>query len=207
MKKDILSLLTLTAITLTLTVTAHASVLFDNTQNTLNGGDSIANGQLRATKFLTGNDPYTVTSITLKMINFNGTSATVDIRSGVSDPGTFPDLLIGTLTSPELYPSDWTTLPLPVFTTTGITLQPNSYYWVVLGGDGFAWGYTDNKTGTGYIDENAVGHPDWYYSFSNVKYQMEVNDATASTVPEPTTYALLCIGLGVVGYARKKMHE
>ena len=28
---------------------------------------------------------------------------------------------------------------------------------------------------------------------------------TTSAVPEPSTYALLCIGLGVVGYARKRM--
>ena len=27
----------------------------------------------------------------------------------------------------------------------------------------------------------------------------------ATAVPEPSTYALLCISLGVVGYARKKM--
>jgi hypothetical protein len=27
----------------------------------------------------------------------------------------------------------------------------------------------------------------------------------AAAVPEPSTYALLCIGLGVVGYARRKM--
>ena len=26
-----------------------------------------------------------------------------------------------------------------------------------------------------------------------------------AAVPEPSTYALLCIGLGVIGYARKKM--
>ena len=27
----------------------------------------------------------------------------------------------------------------------------------------------------------------------------------ANAVPEPSTYALLCISLGVVGYARKRM--
>ena len=30
-------------------------------------------------------------------------------------------------------------------------------------------------------------------------------DYTPNSVPEPSTYALLCISLGVVGYARKRM--
>ena len=30
-------------------------------------------------------------------------------------------------------------------------------------------------------------------------------DVTVTTVPEPTTYVLLCLSLGVVGYARKRM--
>jgi len=30
---------------------------------------------------------------------------------------------------------------------------------------------------------------------------------TASAVPEPSTYALLCLGLGVLGYARKRMNK
>ena len=35
--------------------------------------------------------------------------------------------------------------------------------------------------------------------------QVDATQNDAAAVPEPSTYALFCIGLGVLGYARKKM--
>ena len=45
-----------------------------------------------------------------------------------------------------------------------------------------------------------------YPSETNSLYGIsEVLTAQTSAVPEPSTYALLCVSLGVIGYARKKM--
>jgi hypothetical protein len=35
----------------------------------------------------------------------------------------------------------------------------------------------------------------------------DIKLAVAESVPEPSTYALLCLGLGVLGYARKRMNK
>ena len=64
----------------------------------------------------------------------------------------------------------------------------------------------DYTTGDGYsvlaIAESLVGGP-WLQSSNN--YMMKLETGPATTVPEPSTYALLCISLGVMGYARKRM--
>ena len=45
------------------------------------------------------------------------------------------------------------------------------------------------------------------YTWTVPNDSITLNINNASAVPEPSTYALLCISLGVVGYARKRMKK
>ena len=96
-------------------------------------------------------------------------------------------------------------------------LLPNSTYFLLtwactnsagqLQGDTFTWGYTNSSSGTGpgfttnWL-EVVGGTPT---PNASSPFIMQVNATQNSVVPEPSTYALLCISLGVVGYARKRM--
>jgi hypothetical protein len=109
-------------------------------------------------------------------------------------------------------------------------LDPSASYWLLLyssdalttkTGD-FGWSYTYTGQGASYQasgawypkDGNAglyidagpvanlvIGGP-YPAGLTDLPYQMQLD-----TVPEPSTYALLIIGLGVVGYARKRMNK
>ena len=60
--------------------------------------------------------------------------------------------------------------------------------------------YTGSQTGGfGFVGLESAGN-----AASSLNYYLAVGK-TQAAVPEPSTYALLCISLGVVGFARKKM--
>ena len=65
-------------------------------------------------------------------------------------------------------------------------------------------------TGKIYLDYGWYdGNGDYFAGLLTAQYNSQDALASvtvnASAVPEPSTYALLCISLGVIGYARKKM--
>jgi hypothetical protein len=52
-------------------------------------------------------------------------------------------------------------------------------------------------------ERNTAGY--WYNHGNPYAMKLTVDNTPASAVPEPSTYALLCISLGVVGFVRRKM--
>jgi PEP-CTERM motif len=65
--------------------------------------------------------------------------------------------------------------------------------------------YTLDLSYTYYTeDPRGLADPGAVYAPDGLGLSDSVN-ASVTTVPEPTTYALLCISLGVVGYVRRKM--
>jgi hypothetical protein len=91
------------------------------------------------------------------------------------------------------------------------TVGSNSWYpqaWDGVANYGAA-AYADGITGTDGFPAFQVGSdPTITIDGAGAAYMMQINaDGTTETVPEPSTYALLVISLGVVGYARKRMNN
>lgn len=104
-----------------------ADILSDNTSNT-SGGDFLATDtNWQAQRFTTDAQSYSLTAVTLRMLRDTGSGA-AQVRI-FSDSSGNPGAVVGTLTPPGSY-SD--TLADTTFTASGITLQANSTYWVVL---------------------------------------------------------------------------
>jgi PEP-CTERM motif len=57
----------------------------------------------------------------------------------------------------------------------------------------------------GFVTEGFEGYITGFSLVGNAPAITNVTLGTATAVPEPSTYLLLCLSLGVVGYARKKM--
>ena len=84
------------------------------------------------------------------------------------------------------------------FTAIG-TNGTNGYYWSdtqYAAAPSFAWAFSTYNGQQNALDKSSAG----LYAVA-----VRPGELVASTVPEPSTYALLCISLGVVGYARRKM--
>ena len=78
-------------------------------------------------------------------------------------------------------------LALDYWSETAYAAFPD-YAWAFFAGDGFQGGPDDKG---------------FRYSYG-LAVRPGQFDFSISTVPEPSTYALLCISLGVVGYARER---
>ena len=63
--------------------------------------------------------------------------------------------------------------------------------------------YTTNGLQTLYVQTQITNVDAFTHRIQSVNFDVTQSNA----VPEPSTYALLCISLGVVGYARKKMNK
>ena len=147
-------------------------------------------------------------------------------------PGGLPNTSIaavGNLTMQGTLPSNHDIANMKFIPTSSITLDATATYWVSLGTSNnttaIDWQVTDStapNTGATYTynltamdlvanqtafyadynSDSPYGSDVFSFQTDNVLvYQMQVD-----TVPEPSTYALLVISLGVVGYARKKMN-
>ena len=99
-----------------------------------------------------------------------------------------------------------------------IRLSANTTYWVGPYGEipwpikqtAASWNYTDSNigSGAGFSTTWADYGPSSWTTHSGSPYVMQVNATPiADAVPEPSTYILLGIALGAVGFARKKMNK
>ena len=215
---------------------AQALVVFDNLANTHDGASQTADvdgfQRYLAQSFITDSGPLLgVGSITLYMdLNATGGSGTAQVSIWSSDPAyasTVPQPLNlwSTLTSPASIGA----MGNYTFTSPDqVALSPNTMYWVVLSSTGtsvFDWYNTDMTPATGYKNQIVKANNAWYPTdpnnpntypaafsetyVSGINWGGDVNapfQLSIDAVPEPSTYALLVISLGVVGYARKKMN-
>lgn len=156
---------------LAIPIGAHADVLFDNIVITQSGQNSQwNNGVMLGQSFTTGSSSYILTSVDLYMIDVNGVTGFLSIWTNESNR---PGSLVGVFTSPATFSSVYA---INTFTTSGISLNANSEYWVVLSktpGNGYlSWVYSDSQTGdTGY--GSSFSSTDWT-SFAHA-FEMRVN--------------------------------
>src|SRR5205807_3337578 len=108
-----------------------------------------------------------------------------------SDGNLEPGSSLGTLISPSSYSSS---LATTTFSTSGMTLSPNSTYWLVLSANSgeFDWAWTSDNTGSGIGFQHTWGESDdagaTWFTFDTFPTQFSV---AATPVGEPRSIALL----------------
>jgi len=203
MKEKILSILTLAALILALTSPAMAAFNiavdgFNDLANPTNGSISPSpsgSNQMLAEKFSTSS-PLTNVDLTATLLMSQTVSGSplVQIWYGASNPTS----LITTLSlsgSFSITPANTT------FTASGVTLPQSFNYWVTLQAPTGTYNWSTT------LGPNALTFNGTSWTTTGppaVAFQMGLTSSPAA-VPEPSTYALLCISLGVVGYARRRM--
>ncbi len=203
MKERILSILSLAALILTLTSPAMAlSVIavdgYNNLPPTFSSVGTISTSpsgtyQILAQRFGASSN-LTNVDLTATLLMSQTTIGTpqVAIWSGVTNPSS----LITTL---SLAGSFSGSLANTTFTTSGVTLPQSNNYWVTLTAPTGQYDWSRGGLGTGLSFNGTI----WQIT-PTVSFQMKLVSSPAA-VPEPSTYALLCISLGVVGYARRRI--
>ena len=148
-------------------------------------------------------------------VNDGTTSTLVNIRSVVGDllggPSVTAELRAGTETGTLL-----TTFSMPSFAGThsartfnplsSVTLNPGMTYWFILGVSGrgsVGWTYAEgnNQVGTGSLGNysySANQGASWGSAGGVNPYLIEVN-VRSGAVPEPATWAMMLLGLGLAG--------
>ncbi len=194
-----------------------ASVVYDGITNKPSDGvEPIVPGNRLAQEFTTNTSPLGLDSVTLLMDGAG--KAEVSIFTNNNSGADVPGSLVGTLVSPASYNSS--VLTGTVFTASGLVLNLHTTYWVVMNvpTGAFNWSYARFENSPVLYDTTKYGA--WYNdppnSFLNNSNWINLTDFTAplqmtinasNAVPEPSTYVLLVIALGAVGFARKKMNR
>jgi hypothetical protein len=214
-----LTALLLAALTLTPAASVQASVvtLADNTGNTEFNTAFTTNSDWQAQAFTTTATAYTITDVALLLSNSTATTGTFDL-SIYDSAGA--DGSPGAKVAAVRTAIDATTIGLTtaLYDVSGlsISLSPNTQYYLAVTATalkesatyGIEWSYTDAITSTGFpsaYSSSPDGGGKWTAPEFITPSMMRIQ-AETSAVPEPSTYALLCISLGVVGYARRKLN-
>ena len=188
---------------LTFAASAQATVVVSNLSQSTFGTDSgvlVAAGQ----QFTTGSTTENLQSVTLRLLG-SADSLNVSLYSdNAGNPGTSL-LSLGSLTpSGSGYANYSLTAP------SAFSLVASTAYWVVAtynGTPSWAYTYSTSYTGTGSLGNVAnstTGVGSWTtYSGAFEPYQLEV-DSGAASVPEPSTLALIGLGVVGLGFGRRK---
>lgn len=217
MKKRILSLLTLALLTLTLAAPVMADVIIDTGTPTDRYGSYLEYiittdehnvehltcqnfaGQFTLTK------GYTVTAVR-GFFNNDGTGSVDAVIYGDNGNTNTP------LTTSELWRKNITTAT-PTAAWRGLTelnwsLQAGTYWLAFEPKLGFHGQMIDAAPKA--MDSIAQGNiyrqgDPFTYTSSSGNFGFQIDGTAANAVPEPSTYLLLCISLGAVGFVRKRM--
>ncbi len=163
--------------------------------------------------FSTGSSAFSLTDVVLFLSPTPSTPRTGSFQANLyADNGTSPGLLIGSIgtavDSYYNYNSPYTNGT--IHWHPSYELAANTRYWVGLTNDNSSvnrWASVDSMLYTsGVVGEyHVVGGQRYDNSAANGAFVLSVHGVEVEIIPEPSTYALLCISLGVVGYARKRM--
>lgn len=219
--------ITLTLLTLTLFTTAPASgsIMLDNPGTLDSGsGSSFSNtSRLNGLYFTMKGTPYTLDSAAIA-IGVNS-AFTTDFTMKLWQLG--PTDIKPANGSTPLYFETFYSVSVP--TTPALHAFTPSTEWLLAAdtryaltwqasGTGFNFQWKGTNPPAFWTGHNVVTPGSSLYSLnggatftsaSNTNYGVELIGTAynPSAVPEPSTYALLCISLGVVGFARRKMKK
>lgn len=200
---------------------AQASVIYGNigslapsTNNTAGYMNGTQTNQYQAQGFTVGSNAGLLSAIVLGLASNNEPASLLELyNNNAGSPGS----LLGAFTL-----TGGPVLTKQTYTFTGSYLMSaNTSYWVVLSvananlsnsidwysASSFSSPSGQNGSGLSYLgtkERNNVGGP-WVSTLPSMSINL---DGTMSNpVPEPSTYVLLGIALGVVGFARKKIKQ
>ncbi len=218
MKKALFSFLTHSVLTVTVLSASPSfasTVLSDNLSNGPDGTYTLLTGESEAQGFQTTAQGYTVTDVSMLLskaspfVTGNFSVSIFDATGGGGKPGSFIGSVVSSYDASLLnYAASavsWDNL--------SIVLTPDTSYYLVLtannlqnGPARIGWVETATATGTGFPSDRALyTGGSWYGPQQNNPLQMKIDASGGTAVPEPSTYALLCLSLGVVGFARRRM--
>lgn len=185
-----------------------------NDLNSTNFGVSDTNWLAQG--FTVGGTNTTVTSVTLGLFDANSTSVNLSIYAGGTAGPTGSPLGTSTQAVASLTPA------LQTFNfSPNVTLNSGSPYWIVASTSEasglFNWAFNDagdfgavqNSSGwTAVANQTRLSSNSgatWANSGVNRPASFSINAVAA--VPEPSTYALAAIGLGVAGFVRARRRK
>ena len=233
MKRTILSLITLLMLTLTVAVSAQASIIFNTLDSSGAAGTNITGstsiGQFYGTSFDLKGATAVVNSVTFNLKENSGTNVTFvagicsSLLTSNQPTAWVADLGAATATTPTFSPY--------VFTPASpVNLASDMRYWIMLGSNTMTYqgAFQVSNTPSDSIANPHItvggpyrwrtsGQDSTVSSLQNITltgnggspsralYSLDSRVSSPSAVPEPSTYALLCISLVVVRYARRRM--
>jgi hypothetical protein len=201
------SLLAFFLIALGTSPTLADTILSDNTSKATAFTEIVTTTRWVTSSFGTDASPdLDLASVTLRMQVDGAGTASLGIYT---DTANHPGVLVGTLTSPSSFT---TTSANNTFTSSGLTLNANTTYWVVLRAltGQFEWAWTADNTGTGVGFQHTWGFSQnsggTWNTFTSEPMIMQVVATTA--VPEPSSVILLgsaaLLGLGYYSRIRRR---
>jgi len=199
-----------------ITTCCFATVLYDNLGNAFTGTDTIEGPAARGISFTTDSATYNALTATLplsadRVAGAGHPRSLSDVNSTIGNP-------LGVFASPSSF-SIFSGLnlnqTLETFTLSGVTLSPNTPYWLVLQdfaspSFGVHWSWTNDHTGTGigftFLEAKTTdGGSTWTYPASVLPMFAAPNQAqiVATFVPEPPSAALATLAVAMlIGVAR-----
>lgn len=171
-----------------------------------NGGQGlVSSGTQRAVSFTTPDSTFYVGTVTMRLINYVSSTDTALLTFRLDDEGAPSSTIYAALDAPV---SESNSAENFVFTTTGITLNANTVYWLVIAAasdvETFSWVRSDpSATPTGLAtfgtqEISSDGGVTWSVG-SNGPHSFAING-----VPEPTVAILSGLGLAAVLIFRRR---
>lgn len=147
-------------------LSSHAAVLSDDLSNTTTGSDVVSGDTLLAADFSTGSSSWTLSSATLLLQMDTIGTVGLDLYS---DNSGIPGTLLGSLVSSRTYSSS---LAAVSFTASGLTLNADTTYWLVLaassGSFEWAWTQTNSGDGVGFTGDSAFFDGAYWYGTTGI---------------------------------------
>jgi PEP-CTERM motif len=222
--------------TVATSATASVVTAIDNSSGTAAIQDLSFKNDLQGIVFQTGATSSAIANLTLSLTPWDSGTTTgtfterlyaVDNSTNLPTTELTLDSLSYSLTGPFQTSNNLLYTGSAIANLSGYTLAPNTKYALVIGdssqslvfwatGGGTNTGYTTNGGYSVVASSVTYGSnpPDPINPFASTGSSWHANDYSniikldvVNVVPEPSTYALLCISLGVVGYARKRMNK